>query len=263
MRFAISTPNIGPTSELIELARETDAAGWDGLFVWDHLHLDRQQLLHVHDPWVLLGAMAPYATRVRLGPLVTPVARRRPWVLAKQVVTLDHLTNGRAVFGVGLGHPAAEEFGAFGDPTDDRERADLLDESLEIITALWTGDFVDHVGPRYRVDAQFHPLPVQQPRPPIWVAGMLPNRRPFERAARYDGVVPLSSNGEPMPPADVAKVVEFTGRRDGFEVVVTAQDGVPVQEYADAGATWIVHSSWPYSGYLADLRAKARSGPPR
>jgi alkanesulfonate monooxygenase SsuD/methylene tetrahydromethanopterin reductase-like flavin-dependent oxidoreductase (luciferase family) len=263
MRFAISTPNVGPTSELIELARETDAAGWDGLFVWDHLHLDRQLLLTVHDPWVLLGAMAPYATRLRLGPLVTPVARRRPWVLAKQVVTLDHLTDGRAIFGVGLGFPAADEFGAFGDPVEERERADILDESLEIITALWTGDFVDHQGPRYRVDAQFHPVPVQQPRPPIWVAGMWPNRRPFERASRYDGVVPMSTDGEPLTPDVVAEVVAITGRPADFDVVVTVRDDIPWQEYADAGATWAVHSAWPHDGYLDTLRSLARQGPPR
>jgi alkanesulfonate monooxygenase SsuD/methylene tetrahydromethanopterin reductase-like flavin-dependent oxidoreductase (luciferase family) len=263
MRFAISTPNMGPIADLLELAREAEAAGWDGLFVWDHLHLDRQQLFAIHDPWVLLGAMAPYTSRMRLGPLVTPLARRRPWVVAKQVVTLDHLTEGRAIFGVGLGYPPAEEFGAFGDATDDRLRADLLDEGLELITALWTGDIVDHSGAHYRVGAQFQPLPVQQPRPPIWVAGMWPNRRPLERATRYDGVVPVSSDGEPLGPDTIAEVVAVTGTRAGFDVIAIGQEGVPAQEYADAGATWLVVSSWPHDGYLADLRATARNGPTR
>jgi alkanesulfonate monooxygenase SsuD/methylene tetrahydromethanopterin reductase-like flavin-dependent oxidoreductase (luciferase family) len=261
MRFAISTPNVGPIGDLLELAREAEAAGWDGLFVWDHLHLDRQQLFPVHDPWVLLGAMAPYTRRLRLGPLVTPVARRRPWVLAKQVVTLDHLTEGRAVLGVGLGYPPSEEFGAFGDATDDRVRADLLDEGLEVITALWTGDSIDYQGTHLRVSAQFQPIPVQQPRPPIWVAGMWPNRRPLERAARYEGVVPVSSDGEPVTPDVVAKVVAITGQREGFDVVVTAAPGVSAEEYADAGATWLVQSMWPRDGYLNELRIQARKGP--
>lgn len=261
MRFAISTPNVGPVGDLLELAREAEAAGWDGLFVWDHLHLDRQQLLPVHDPWVLLGAMAPYTRRIRLGSLVTPVARRRPWVLAKQVVTLDHLTEGRAVLGVGLGYPPSEEFGSFGDATDDRLRAELLDEGLELITALWTGDPVDYQGTHLRVTAQFQPGPVQQPRPPIWVAGLWPNRRPLERASRYDGVVPLSADGEPLTPEVVAKVVAITGRPPGFDVVATGAPGVPAQEYADAGATWLVRSMWPRAGYLNELRLVARGGP--
>ena len=262
MRFAISTPNVGPVRDLIELARETDAAGWDGLFVWDHLHLDRQRLLDVHDPWVLLGAMAPYGQRLRLGTLVTPVARRRPWVLAKQVVTLDHLTDGRAVLGVGLGYPAHEEFGAFGDPVDDRERAALLDESLDVITALWTGDEVHHHSERFRIDAQFHPVPVQEPRPPIWVAGMWPNKRPLERASQWDGVCPVSSDGEPLTPDVIAKVVAFIGSRPRFDVVAWARDDIPVQEFADAGATWLVQSALPGDGYLDALRGLARQGPP-
>jgi alkanesulfonate monooxygenase SsuD/methylene tetrahydromethanopterin reductase-like flavin-dependent oxidoreductase (luciferase family) len=263
MQHAISTPNVGPVRDLVELARETDAAGWDGLFIWDHLHLDRQRLLDVHDPWVLLGAMAPYAQRLRLGTLVTPLARRRPWVVAKQVVTLDHLTDGHAVLGVGLGYPSHEEFGAFGDPTDDRERAALLDESLDVITALWTGDEVHHHSDRFTIDAQFHPRPVQEPRPPIWVAGMWPNRRPFERAAQWDGVCPVAGDGEPVTPDVVAQVVAVTGTRPGFDVVVTAREDVPADEYASAGATWLVRSAWPVDGYLDDLRAVARGGPLR
>jgi alkanesulfonate monooxygenase SsuD/methylene tetrahydromethanopterin reductase-like flavin-dependent oxidoreductase (luciferase family) len=263
MRFAISTPNMGPVRELIELAREANEAGWDGLFVWDHLQFDRQRLLDIHDPWVLLGAMAPYATNLLLGPMVTPVARRRPWVLAKQVVTLDHLTNGRAVLGVGLGAPAHEEFGAFHEPDGAKERAALLDEGLEVITALWTGDEVHHRGEHFRIDAQLHPRPIQEPRPPIWVGGMWPHRRPFERASRWDGVYAIDRTGEPITPEVLAQVVAITGQRPGFEVVVTAHDQIPPAELADAGATWLVSTSWPGPGFLDGLRRIAREGPPR
>ena len=261
MRFAISTPNVGPIGDLLELARETEAAGWDGLFVWDHLQLDRQQLFPVHDPWVLLGAMAPYTRRLRLGPLVTPVARRRPWVLAKQVVTLDHLTEGRAVLGVGLGHPRRTSSApsatrpTTGTGPTSSTRACPSSPRCGPATPSTTKATTSGSAP------QFQPVPVQQPRPPIWVAAMWPNRRPLERAARYDGVVPLASDGEPMTPEVLAKVVAVTGRRDDFDVVATAAPGVPVQEYADAGATWLIRSFWPRDGYLNELRNIARTGP--
>ena len=118
-----------------------------------------------------------------------------PWKVAKEVVTLDHLSGGRAVVGVGLGEPPDDDFAAFGDPADARERAALLDDGLAVLAGLLTGEPFTHDGPRYRVDAEFLPAPVQQPRPPIWVAGVLPHRRPFERARRWDGVMPLAARG--------------------------------------------------------------------
>ena len=188
LHFAVSAPNVGDPIALVRLAVEAEAAGWDAFFLWDHLHLVRAMALDVHDPWVLLGAIAQATDRIKLGAMVTPVPRRRPWKLAKELVTLDHLSAGRTIVGVGLGFPADDEFGAFGDQTDDRVRADLLDEGLAIIDAVLRGEPVRHDGAHFHVDADLRPGALQRPRPPIWVAAMWPNKRPMARAARYDGV---------------------------------------------------------------------------
>src|SRR5262245_27138592 len=133
MKYAISTPNMGRPTDLVALAVAAEAGGWDGVFLWDHLQLVRAMTLDVLDPWVVLGAMAQATARVRLGALVTPLPRRRPWVVAKHVTTLDHLSGGRIVVGVGIGFPADAEFGAFGEETADRLRGDLLDEGLDVL----------------------------------------------------------------------------------------------------------------------------------
>jgi alkanesulfonate monooxygenase SsuD/methylene tetrahydromethanopterin reductase-like flavin-dependent oxidoreductase (luciferase family) len=261
VRYGLSLPNVGPPSELVRLATAAEASGWDGVFLWDHLHLRRELRLDIMDPWVMLGAFAQATERVRLGSLVTPLARRRPWKVAKEVVTLDHLSGGRAVVGVGLGEPPDDDFAAFGDPADGRERAALLDDGLAVLAGLLTGEPFVHDGPRYHVDAAFLPAPVQQPRPPIWVAGVLPHRRPFERATRWDGVIPLSGE-ELMTPEQVGEVLAITGQRDGFDVVVAPHYDHPPAEYADAGATWLISSAPPWlDGWQAMLQRLADDGP--
>lgn len=264
MRFGVSIPNMGDPAALVEVAVDAERAGWDGVFLWDHLHFVRAMRNDVHDPWVVLGAMAVRTERVRLGTLVTPVARRRPWVLAKEVVTLDHLSGGRAVLGVGLGEPGDEEFAAFGDPADARVRAERLDEGLAVVAGIWTGGAFRHEGRHYTVDCELLPPPVQQPRPPVWVAGMWPHRRPMDRARRWDGVVPLDRDDGPLGPDGIAEVVAYLGPvADDFAVVATARDGVPAGEYAAAGATWLVTSCWPVGDWRHDLERAVRAGPPR
>jgi alkanesulfonate monooxygenase SsuD/methylene tetrahydromethanopterin reductase-like flavin-dependent oxidoreductase (luciferase family) len=254
---------MGDPSLLVTLATAAEAKGWDGVFLWDHVHFVRAAHLEVHDPWTVLGAIAHRTERVRLGTLVTPVARRQPWELAKQVVTLDHLSHGRAVLGVGLGEPGEDEFAAFGLPASAHERAARLDEGLTVLEGLLTGEPFVHAGEAFRVDAELRPAPVQRPRPPIWVAGLWPNRRPFDRARRYDGAAPIGAEG-PLPPEQVAEVVAYLGELPlGFEVVATALDDVPSAEYADAGATWLVCSRWPMDvGWQEDLRRQIEAGPP-
>jgi alkanesulfonate monooxygenase SsuD/methylene tetrahydromethanopterin reductase-like flavin-dependent oxidoreductase (luciferase family) len=267
MRWGISSPNIGDPTKLVDLAVAAEAAGWHGFFLWDHLHLRRVMRLDVHDPWVLLGAAATRTSRVLLGPLVTPVARRRPQVLAKQVTTLDHLSAGRAVLGVGLGVPAEEEYGAFGEPVDPRTHAAMLDDGLAVIEGLWRGEPFSHSGPHYTVvHADFLPRPVQRPRPPIWVAGRWPNIRPLQRAARWEGVVPLAASGEPLTPEIVGKVVEqiaaLRGGLDGFDVVATIAPDHDPAEYEAAGATWAIESIWPWPDtWYEELLARCEQGP--
>lgn len=256
MRFSINLPNFGDFADpraVARVAAAAEQAGWDGLFVWDHVVHRKAHRRTLADPWMLLTAAALATSRIRLGTLVTPVARRRPHQLARQVATLDALTGGRVVFGAGLGAPVEDEYGDFGEPTDPRVLAAMLDEGLDLMARYWTGEPVDHDGTYYRArDVTLLPGTVQRPRPPVWVAGYWPNRPPMRRAARWDGVVPLfasARHGFPPPADEVRDLVTYVrGLRTGggpFEVVVgSASPGGPgkardvVGPLADAGATW-------------------------
>jgi alkanesulfonate monooxygenase SsuD/methylene tetrahydromethanopterin reductase-like flavin-dependent oxidoreductase (luciferase family) len=261
MRYAVSIPPFAEAADLVALAVEAEQAGWDGIFYWDHLVWAPQLRLTVHDPWLLLGAVAARTERVQLGTLVTPLARRRPWVVAKHLTTLDHLSKGRAVLGVGLGEPPDADFADFGDPGDPRRRADLLDEGLEVLDALFRGP-VDHRGAHYTVRSELLPRPVRRPRPPVWVAAVAPHRRPLRRALRWDGVVPLGQKGE-LTPQELADYLSAVEGPPGWEVVAFHTAGVGAAEYADAGATWLVAGTDPSPGWFEQLRRRVRRGPER
>ena len=260
MRTAVSLPPFTDAATLVGMAAEAERSGWDGVFLWDHMVLIRDLRLDVHDPWVLLGAMARATERVLLGTLVTPLARRRPWKLAREVITLDHLSGGRAVLGVGLGEPPDADFAAFGDPSGDRERAALLDEGLAVVDGLLRGP-LDHDGAAYHVHAELLPRPVQRPRPPVWVAAVAPHRRPLARARRWDGVVPISLD-HLLTPDEVAAYLGDEPRPGGWEVVVNTAPGVPPADYAAAGATWIIEGAWPQGDWVSELRTRIAAGPP-
>jgi alkanesulfonate monooxygenase SsuD/methylene tetrahydromethanopterin reductase-like flavin-dependent oxidoreductase (luciferase family) len=266
MKFALSLPNAAPPARLIEIAVAAEESGWDGVFLWDHIHLLRALRLDVHDPWVVLGAIAYATDRVRLGALVTPLPRRRPQKFAKEVVTLDHLSAGRVVVGIGLGYPPDDEFDMFGEDGSIARRAAMTDEALEVVTALWTAEPVRHDGAHYYVDAELRPAPVQRPRPPIWVACQWPARGSFRRALRWDGVMPIFIDGASIGPEVVREVVteaathrEEPGR--AFDIVVSWDPAHSVAEYEEAGATWLIESRWPEGDWLAELDAAARRGP--
>lgn len=257
MRFSINIPNFGDFADaraVATLAAAAEDAGWDGLFVWDHVVHDkhRRRGQPFGDPWMLLTAAALATSRIRLGTLVTPVARRRPEQLARQVATLDALSAGRVIFGAGLGGPIEDEFGSFGEPTDPVVLAEHLDESLGLLDRYWSGNPVDHDGKHYQVrDVTLRPATVQQPRPPVWLAAVWPNRKPVRRAARWDGVAPLFTNAtHGVAPAaeDVRDVVAYArkhGAGEKFEFVVGGvSPGDParardlIAPLAEAGATW-------------------------
>jgi alkanesulfonate monooxygenase SsuD/methylene tetrahydromethanopterin reductase-like flavin-dependent oxidoreductase (luciferase family) len=204
MYFAIDTPNFGDFADaqvLADLAREAEQAGWDGFFLWDHIGAGWE--VPIGDPWVQMAAMAMTTERIKLGTLVTPVPRRRPWKLAREAVTLDQLSNGRLILGVGIGGDSGHEFSCFGESPDDKLHGAMLDEGLDVLTGLWTGEPFSYQGAHYRIDgARFLPTPVQTPRIPIWVAGIWPHPRPFRRAARWDGVCALKADEGTMTPAD-------------------------------------------------------------
>jgi alkanesulfonate monooxygenase SsuD/methylene tetrahydromethanopterin reductase-like flavin-dependent oxidoreductase (luciferase family) len=276
VRFAIDFPIAGEYSDprlVAELAHEAEAAGWDGCFVWDHIQLGGGEALA--DPWITLAAIAAATQRIRLGPLVTPLFRRSPWKVARESVTLDHLSSGRLILGVGLGSDTFGEISTFGGPRDDHVRAEMLDEALTIITGLWQGTRFSFSGRHYRVNqAQFLPAPRQTPRIPIWIAGTWPHKAPFRRAACYDGAVPVMGNlSSSLTPAETAKLVEFVRRcRTGsthFDVAqfgttsgLSQQDRETVAPYTRAGATWWVESIDPACQPLAAVRNRIQKGPP-
>jgi alkanesulfonate monooxygenase SsuD/methylene tetrahydromethanopterin reductase-like flavin-dependent oxidoreductase (luciferase family) len=287
MRFGLSIGNFAEWADprlVAATAKDAEEAGWDGVFVWDHLVFVKAWRLPVGDPWTMLAAIGLATDRIRLGPMVTPLPRRRPQMVARQAATLDRLTRGRFVLGVGLGEPAVDEFGTFGEPEDRATRAAMLDEGLDVLAALWSGEPVTHRGRFYTVeDATFLPTPVQTPRIPVWVAATLGRDRPVVRAARWDGIHPVkyADDGSDVPftPDDIAGLRARIGALradasltlDGYEVVVGGElteavrraQAAACRELADAGATWWLHTVTPRGGSVDDHRAIVRVGPPR
>jgi alkanesulfonate monooxygenase SsuD/methylene tetrahydromethanopterin reductase-like flavin-dependent oxidoreductase (luciferase family) len=200
MKFALDVSTADTYADprlLADLAAEAEEAGWDGFFVWDAVFA-RPPQVPMANPWVALSAIATQTRRIRIGAMVTPLARRRPWQVARETVSLDHLSKGRLIFGVGLGYQALD-FEAFGEEADPKVRGEKLDEGLEVLARLWTGNPVTFQGKHYQVkDVKFLPKPLQTPRIPIWVAGYWPNRRPFRRAAQWEGVLPGKVNEEEL-----------------------------------------------------------------
>lgn len=259
VRFAVNIPPFTDPATVVEIARDAELAGWDGVFLWDHLQWSTRSRPDVHDPWVLLGAIAEVTQRVRIGTLVTPLSRRRPWMVAKHLVTLDHLSRGRVVFGVGLGEPPDADFGAFGDEAAPRARAEILDEGLDVLDQLLRTGHAVHRGAHFTVDADLRPRPLQRPRPPIWVAGVVPNQRPLRRARSWDGVVPIGPR-ELLTPQRLADYLDGPAPA-GWDVVAPWVPGVPAAEYADAGATWLTQSTWPVDDWVDEFHQRVRRGP--
>jgi alkanesulfonate monooxygenase SsuD/methylene tetrahydromethanopterin reductase-like flavin-dependent oxidoreductase (luciferase family) len=252
---------------LAHLAATAEASGWDGFFVWDHVMTYKR--VDVADPWIALTTIAIATERVRIGAMVTPLARRRPWDVARQAAMIDRLSGGRLVFGAGLGGDSRRELSAFGEERDPRARGELLDEALEVVTALWTGKPVTLDG-RYRLDrAQVLPTPLQSPRPPIWLALVWPHRKPLRRAARYDGVFPVSFK-KSLTGSDLTEMMEIVGEHrpadaGPFDIVVVNTERPGATRLADlggAGATWWLQG-FGESPRLADVRAAAHAGPPQ
>lgn len=249
------------------LSAEAEEAGWHGVFVWDNLRY-REPVVDVADPWITLAAMAAATERIRLGPMVTPLARRRPVKVARETATLDRLSGGRLTLGVGLGSDRfASEYSITGEELDDRRRAGMLDESLEILAAAWSGEPVHHRGEHYTVDGmRFLPRPVQRPAVPVWVAGYYGKPRPVRRAARYQGFFPLGLD-HPEQLAEI--VVGLAARRreagadptEPYDLVVALPPGDDPAPHAAAGATWWL-VEFPWDAVSVDqLRAVIRDGP--
>ncbi|QNE19525.1 LLM class flavin-dependent oxidoreductase [Kribbella qitaiheensis] len=248
---------------IARLAASAEEAGWDGLFVWDHVRW-RHPVRAVADPWVALTAAAMASETLRIGPMVTPLARRRPAVVARQTATLDVLSGGRLTLGVGLGSDRfGEEFTRFGDEADERKRAELTDEALTILQAAWSGEPVRHHGANYTVDdVEFLPRPAQDNGVPIWIAGFPGKVRPRRRAARYDGFFPVNLTH----PDELAEAVEGvqelrTDPTAPYDVVVALPPGTDPAPYAAAGATWTLTEFDPHAIRRAEVEAIVAGGP--
>jgi alkanesulfonate monooxygenase SsuD/methylene tetrahydromethanopterin reductase-like flavin-dependent oxidoreductase (luciferase family) len=279
MRYAMFLPNFGPFGDptvLAELAAETEGAGWDGFFIWDHILFDDGDPQAVVDPCVALTACAVATKRIRLGALMTPLARRRPWKLARETASLDVLSGGRLIFGAGLGFPPHAEFGLFGEETDDVVRAQKLDEGLAILDGLWSGEEFEFSGRHHSVQrTRFLPPPVQRPRPPVWIAGWWPNKVPFRRAARWDGVFPELVGGATPTPEDLrallAYVHEHREATTPFDAVLNGytetggeEGATTVEPYIEEGLTWWLERIEPNRLFsVAGARERIRSGPPK
>jgi alkanesulfonate monooxygenase SsuD/methylene tetrahydromethanopterin reductase-like flavin-dependent oxidoreductase (luciferase family) len=230
-----------------ELAAQAERRGWDGFFVWDHVAY-AEPVRALADPWVTLAAIATQTERVKIGPLVTPIPRRRPHQLARETVTLDRLSRGRLVLGVGLGSGVTGEFDPdrFGEEGDPKARAKLLDDGLERLLAYW--------------DGEFEPRPVQRPRIPIWVAARWPRRKPLLRAARYEGLFPIDLPG---PDALAELAAEVKAMRDGgdrYDLVVENPAGTDLAPWVAAGATWCL-TSFGRQPARAEVEAAIDAGP--
>ncbi len=279
MKYGLYLPNFGPFGDarfLAELARDAERAGWDGFFLWDHVA--RPGAPPVVDPWIALAAIAVATERIRIGAMVTPLARRRPWKVARETVSLDRLANGRLIFGAGLGSSggANVEWEAFGEETDLARRARLLDEGLAILDGLWRGEPFEFEGRELTVrSAHFSPRALQSPRIPVWIAAYWPNRAPLRRAARWDGLFALFRDGPPDDARQLAEAVAFVRESrasdSAFDVVYCADRETPLEPYARAGATWwLAHlkpdafgASWTEPWPLERMRARIAQGPPR
>jgi alkanesulfonate monooxygenase SsuD/methylene tetrahydromethanopterin reductase-like flavin-dependent oxidoreductase (luciferase family) len=244
------------------LGAEAEEAGWHGLFVWDHIRW-REPIRQVADPWITLAAVASATEKIRLGTLVTPLARRRPAKVARETATLDRLSGGRLTLGVGLGGDQfGGEFSKTGEQLDERVRGEMLDEALEILTAAWSGEPVKHRGKHYLVDdVQFQPVPVQRPRIPVWVAAMSGSVKPLRRAARHDGFFPVNLKSEDQFAQAVATVRELRGNNTApYDIAVELPPGGEFAPYVEAGATWCMTALEPGVS-VADVRAVIREGP--
>lgn len=270
MRSGLFVPPFGELANpnaLARLASEAEAAGWDGFFVWDQMRWTEPEL-GVADPWIMLAAIASATQSIRLGPLVTPLARRRPAKVARETATLDQLSGGRLTLGVGLGSDRyAGEFSMTGEELDERRRARMLDESLQIVTAAWSGEPVHHRSEHYTIGGmRFLPRPVQRPGVPVWVAGHPGNTKPMRRAANYQGFFPINVE-HPEQFAEIAATVaalrEEAGRSttEPYDMIVARPPGTDPAPFAAAGATWWLVEVDPETATIDALRGVIRDGP--
>ena len=275
MQYGFIIPG-GEAHEIIEMAQEAEQAGWDGVFYWDAICIEGAGPMF--DPWAILAALAMRTKRVRIGAMLTPPSRRRPWKLARETATVDVLSSGRLIVPVGLGALDDGGFGKVGEVTDRKQRAELLDEGLEILMGLWSGQPFSFAGQHYTVkEMTFLPTPVQSPRIPIWIVGAWPRTKSMQRALRYDGLLPAKVDAKgaltEIAPDDLRAmkvyIAEHRPQTSPFDIVwegeTPGDDSRRAREmvhpWEEAGATWWLEARWGPSR-LDEARTRIRQGPP-
>lgn len=282
MKYGVGLPLSGidgNVERLVEFAYIAEQEGWEGLFLEDYIMYWGQENTPTYDPWLTLTAIALRTQKMRLGITVTPLSRRRPWKLAKECVTLDHLSGGRVILGFGLGDEGDKSFSGFGEVVDAKQRAEMLDEGLDILNGLMSGRSLNYQGKHYQVNnITLSPKPIQTPRIPIWLGGFWPRKAPALRAARWDGFCPArlpdeNGNGY-IKPSDIRDIKAFISEHRTssapFDLVVggnspgndPAKARAHVEEFIEAGATWWVEFVLPGPGETEEALIRIKQGPP-
>jgi alkanesulfonate monooxygenase SsuD/methylene tetrahydromethanopterin reductase-like flavin-dependent oxidoreductase (luciferase family) len=271
-KFGIYIANHGLTSnpqDYVRLAKSAEECGWEGFFMWDHVYLPWSPEQDVLDPWSILSAIATQMDKLTIGTTVTPLARRRPMVVARQAVTLDKLSNGKFVLGVGLG--GTEELKVLGDEEDPKIRGEMLDESLEILKGLWSGEPFTYAGKHFKIKEPITFKPTGNIK--IWVGGNWPNKKPFRRAAKYDGIFPLKAGHDPsIYLEDYQEIKSYIGKyrksMESFDLVksiYTIKDkehDVYIHDFINFGVSWLLEAFWPGRCSLKEIQERIEKGPP-
>lgn len=277
MRYGFVLPDVNILTAP-EMAVEAEEAGWDGVFIPDCISIDTPDYPPgaTYDPWLVLALMAARTSRILLGPMVAAISRRRPWKLARETTTLDHLSRGRFVLPVGLG-AAADDAGFYkvGEEMSARGRAQLMDECLDILNGAWSGEVFSHEGEHYHVQPmKLVPPSLQRPRIPVWVVGAWPREKSMRRVLRWDGIIPQKMGDGPMTPADIRAIKTYVedNRTLTTPFEITWEGETPgddaeraadiVRPWRDAGVTWWLESRWSTSNH-EEVRERIRQGPPR
>lgn len=285
IRIGLGLPNGGPwgdAARLAELARVAEASGWDGVFLEDYVVWQGHEEVATFDPWIALAAIATATERIRIGMGVVALPRRRPWNVAKAAVTVDHLSGGRMILGVGVGDVMSTDrsFSPFGDARSLRERARMLDEGLAVLEGLWSGETFSFEGSFYRIEpVRLRPRPVQRPRIPIWVGGGYPLEGPVRRALRWDGsclyIHKRPGEWQDWTPEDVAQLRDRARRERGpdapFDIAVGGRprgadeeaERQLIRALEAAGATWWSEYLPPNTGSFQEVLRRIARGPLR
>jgi alkanesulfonate monooxygenase SsuD/methylene tetrahydromethanopterin reductase-like flavin-dependent oxidoreductase (luciferase family) len=263
MKHALFLPPFGELSDprlLLEIAAVAEEMGWDGLFLWDHILRPPDEPQEIADVWIALAAIATSTRSIRIGPMVTPTARRRPQKLAREAITLDWLSDGRLIIGLGLGVDSSGELSKFGETVDPVRRGDALDEAAALLESLWSGQQVNHQGRYYQATGvRLLPPPRQTPRIPMWFAARGDVVRPVRRAAHYDGLFAIDIDLDGLERA-ISIIDGERGNHDRFDIAVVLDSGADPAEWKAAGATWAMRGLNPGEP-LETLRAWVKSGP--